>query len=496
MEISIGEIILDEEIKLGNIELDVVKEYPYLENLEITPTAGQQIFTHPDSYGYNEVKVDAINLQDKSVTPTQAQQIIFADIGYSGLNNVKIEAATSDIDSNIQSYNIKKDITILGVTGNVIELNGEERTATPTKDTQVITPSTDKNAITKMTVNPIPDEYIIPSGEINISQNGTYDVTDKASANVNIPEKVLGTKTITSNGTYKAVDDNLDGYSQVNVETSGVNIWDYFIKQVPSNQGQYIYYIKKLPVVDTSNLRTAKYMFSGFMNLQEVPFIDTSKVTTMSYMFSNCSKLTEVPLLDTSSVTDMSSMFSNCSELKTIPLFNTSNVTTMYGTFSGCAVIDNLPLLDTSKVTRMNDTFKRCYDLKKIPEINTQNVTSFNSTFYDCTSLYEIPALNASKVTDVNQMFIICKKLKDFGGLINLGEAYNTRQSANISSYKLTLDDSPELTHDSLMNVINNLYDIKTKGCNPQGLVLGSTNMAKLTSEEIAIATNKGWIIS
>ena len=46
------------------------------------------------------------------------------------------------------------------------------------------------------------------------------------------------------------------------------------------------------------------------------------------------------------------------------------------------------------------------------------------------------------------------------------------------------------------MNIINNLYDIKTKGCNPQGLVLGSINLAKLTSEEIAIATNKGFNVS
>ena len=372
----------------------------------------------------------------------------------------------------------------------------QEKEVTPTKEVQNVEPDKDYTGLSKVKVNPIPEEYIIPTGEVEFTQNGTYDVTDKASANVNIPEKVLGTKSITSNGTYKAVDDNLDGYSEVKVETSGVDIWDYFIKEVPSNQGEVIYYIKKLPVVDTSNLRTASYMFSGFMNLQEVPLIDTSKVTTMTYMFSNCSKLTEVPLLDTSSVTDMSSMFNNCNQLKTIPLFNTSNVTTMYGTFSGCAVIDNLPLLDTSKVTRMNDTFKRCYDLKKIPEINTQNVTSFNSTFYNCASLYEIPALNASKATNVSQMFIICKKLKDFGGLINLGEAYTTTQPANISSYKLVLYDSPELTHDSLMNVINNLYDIKTKGCNPQGLVLGSINLNKLTSEEIAIATNKGFNVS
>ena len=46
------------------------------------------------------------------------------------------------------------------------------------------------------------------------------------------------------------------------------------------------------------------------------------------------------------------------------------------------------------------------------------------------------------------------------------------------------------------MNVINNLYDIKTKGCNPQGLVLGSINLNKLTSEQIAIATERGWSVS
>lgn len=436
------------------------------------------------------------NLQEKEVNPTINIQEIVADKEYSALSKVTVNAVTNDIDDNIQANNIKKDVSILGVTGNVVELKGETKIVLPTKENQTILPSEGKNGLTSVFVEKIPDEYIIPSGEINIISNGTYDVTDKASANVNIPEKVLGTKTIISNGIYKAVDDNLDGYSEVEVETSGVNIWDYFIEQPPSNQGQFIYYIKKLPVVDTSNLRTTKYMFSGFMNLQEVPPIDTSKVTTMSYMFSNCSKLTEVPLLDTSLVTDMSSMFSNCSQLKTIPLFNTSNVTTMYGMFSGCAVIDNLPLLDTSKVTRMNDTFKRCYDLKKIPEINTENVTNFNSTFYNCASLYELPALNASKVTDINQMFRLCNKLKNFGGLINLGEAYDIRQPANITNYKLVLDDSTALTHDSLMNVINNLYDIKTKGCNVQGLILGGTNLSKLTSEEIAIATNKGWNVS
>lgn len=435
MEISIGEIILDEEIKLGNIELDVVKEYPYLENLEITPTAGQQIFTHPDSYGYNEVKVDAINLQDKSVTPTQAQQIIFADIGYSGLNNVKIEAATSDIDSNIQSYNIKKDVSILGVTGNVIELNGEERATTPTKDTQIITPSADKNAITKMTVNPIPDEYIIPSGEIEITANGNYNVTDKASAKVKVPEKQLGAKTITKNGVYNATDDNLDGYSQVTVETSGVDINDYFDKNIIGgnyNNPGWKQNIKKWrsPLYVAEGTNTA-YMFRDF------PFDETV--------------LPEV--IFPSNEVNLYQMFYNANKLKEIPWL-----------------------------------------------INITAKTSMPNAFEGCRNLVKLNKINCEKVTNVSQATAQLNSLVDFGGLENIGKAYSVTGSTNSIYYTITFNSSPNITEQSLINVLNGLYDIATKGCKPQKLLLGSTELSKLTSEEgqtaLSNAQAKGWTVS
>ena len=56
-----------------------------------------------------------------------------------------------------------------------------------------------------------------PTGTINITDNGTYDVTEKASAVVNVSPD-LGTKSITANGTYNASSDNLDGYNQVVVD--------------------------------------------------------------------------------------------------------------------------------------------------------------------------------------------------------------------------------------------------------------------------------------
>lgn len=78
------------------------------------------------------------------------------------------------------------------------------------------------------------------------------------------------------------------------------------------------------------------------------------------------------------------------------------------------------------------------------------------------------------------------------GGLKNAGQAYLTTKGANDSTYTIKLSDSPLLTHDSLVNIIDGLYDIAAKGCKTQRLSLGATNKNKLTAAEIAIATNKG----
>lgn len=308
---------------------------------------------------------------------------------------------------------------------NIVLANLQEKETTPTKEIQQIIADQQYDGLSKVVVNAIPDEYIIPNGEINISQNGTYDVTDKESAKVNVPEKVLGTKSITSNGIYKAADDNLDGYSEVEVATSGVDINEYF---KPTIQGGYGY-----------GWRDSFIKFRSPLIVEGTNGYD---------MFNNYAFDTTPELIGTEKLTSAMQMFYSSNYLKYIQGFDTSNVTTMY------------------------------------------------SMFQYCPNLVTVPKLNASKVVIIANMFGNCSNLTNLGGLENLGQAYDITKSANYSSYKLDLSGSNKLTHDSLMNVINNLYDIKSKGCNPQSLVLGSTNLAKLTAEEIAIATNKGWNVS
>lgn len=133
------------EGKLNNLTVTV---YPPLENLEVTPSLEEQIFTHQDSYGYDTVTVNEVTsnidnniipsnikkdveilgvigsyegespiLQNKTVTPSLSEQVISADSGYDGLGEVTINAVTNSIDNNIIPENIKKDVEILGVTG-------------------------------------------------------------------------------------------------------------------------------------------------------------------------------------------------------------------------------------------------------------------------------------------------------------------------------------------------------------------------------------------
>lgn len=133
--------------------------------------------------------------------------------------------------------------------------------------------------------------------------------------------------------------------------------------------------------------------------------------------------------------------------------------------------------------------------IKKVPPLSISRPTS-NYLFYFCSALETIPLIDMSISVNVKDAFYGCYELTNLGGLQNLGQAYSTTQSANYYEYKLDLSSCSKLTHDSLMNVINNLYDIAAKGCNTQQLILGSSNMAKLTAEEVAIGTSKGWSIS
>ena len=145
--------------------------------------------------------------------------------------------------------------------------------------------------------------------------------------------------------------------------------------------------------------------------------------------------------------------------------------------------------VDTSNVTDMGYMFDGCKSLKTIIQLDTSNVTNMNSMFYGCEKLTSIPLLDCGKIANKYGLQYIsdgCKSLTDLGGFKDL-------------KFSITygfLEDSPNLTTESLMNVINNLYDLTANGLSGETLKFGTTNLNKLTSDQIAVATNKGWTLT
>ena len=282
-------------------------------------------------------------------------------------------------------------------------------------------------------------------------------------------------------------DENFDGLKKVVVN----RIPDEYVKLDD-------YFAENIEVSNTSNGWTS--VVKKFRS----PLIVTS--AKAEGMFANYpfEKLPE--LINTSIITDATEMFIYCINVTEMPYIDTSNATKMFGFYSQCKKLKNVPLIDTSKAIDMRSFFKNCNNIEEIPQINMIKAQRVAGMFEDCRQLAKIPKLNWESVIETTTssynyyLFNGCPKLKELGGFQNLGMNYDTSKSANYNAYAMPLVDAyneslSSLTVESIENVINELYDIKSKGCNAQQLIVGTKNISKLSSEIIAVANEKGWTL-
>lgn len=286
------EIVLETE-GTSEKEIDLISEgkivYPSLENLTVTPTVEEQVFNHPNSYGYDEVRVEAVQGKSLEVTPSKEEQT-FSDLytnvkvnaiqteslevqpsieeqSFNGLyDNVKVNAVTNEIDSNIVAENIKNDVEILGVKGN---FTGGKYTP----------------------------RYIGQS--ITFSN---YTGTD-----LEYETSMLDTTYFTSFSNMFSNSSNLTKLDVSEWNTSNV-----------TDINSMFYRCFKLTSLDLSNFDTSNVTNMGYIFAYSSAFTsldlsswNTSKVTNMSYMFRGCSKLNYLDIRNFTfdSVTSYSSMF-------------------------------------------------------------------------------------------------------------------------------------------------------------------------------------------
>ena len=139
--------------------------------------------------------------------------------------------------------------------------------------------------------------------------------------------------------------------------------------------------------------------------------------------------------------------------------------------------------------TTGNEVFRGCSALERAKIAD--GTTTIGSCIFDGCKALKYAYLPSSITTATNNSltatsnsyytFYNCTALED----VQLGQDWNMSLRLNVSN---------NLTVDSMVAMFNSLKDLTRDTA--KTLTLGSTNLAKLTDEQKAIATNKNWTLA
>lgn len=162
----------------------------------------------------------------------------------------------------------------------------------------------------------------------------------------------------------------------------------------------------------------------------------------------------------------------------TTPFYRFDNLNSLMNTWHDCQYLTNVPHFNTENVTDFSYTWAGCWSLLTIPPLNFKSATNIYQCFNGCHSLTSLPYMNLASVTDTTNAWSGCDNLTTLGGF-------------GAISADIDLSASPNLTVESIMNVINQAATVTGKT-----MTFGIENLDKLTDAQKAVATNKGWTLA
>ena len=411
-------------------------------------------------------------LQDlKTVDMTELTELVTADEEYDGMKSVEINAFQvydRGVNEGIEMgyNNAKSELTDIVITENG-EYTTEQGFNRVTVD--VSGSGIDYNAYSysKKTVD-----------EDSFKQIG-WNSDDINYFKVNVSPDAYNVE-------YKVSDENValcNDIEDVFWESTKI---DDSIKKNPEFQ-----YIKPITLQDTWAYGT----FSDCHYLKAIGEIKGEPREELGEFFKNCYNLEFIPQIQLKSGAEVytNNAFENCHKLTIIPdIFNDCYITMTSNMFNGCHSLRQLPWLTFSKeVIDCFTMFKDCRSITTIPEYDFSSADNVEQLLNNCVNLKSLPLLDFGKVKKINSFFgeNELTYLTDLGGFQNLKIDWNDGYGLN---------KCPNLTKESVLNVINHLYDFRANGdsTTTKTIKFNSKSLSLLSDEEKQIATNKGWVIS
>ena len=161
-------------------------------------------------------------------------------------------------------------------------------------------------------------------------------------------------------------------------------------------------------------------------------------------------------------------------------MFGYSKITDLAQILKDCNV-----KLDFSQCTSISECFSYGI-ITHIPELDLRSLTTINFGTYNSGSLRTIDKIILRE--DGSQPFVSSALAPNSINLENITFEGTIGNSMVLTNKKLSVN--------SLLNMIEHLQDLNKVGKPTCTLTIGSTNLEKLTDEEKAIATQKGWTLA
>ena len=193
--------------------------------------------------------------------------------------------------------------------------------------------------------------------------------------------------------------------------------------------------------------------FTGDIKLVYFPVVDLSEYTNVTEFFKNCTSLTHVVKFDISNAaTSASSIFHSCSALKYVPKLNTRG--------SNHAI----------------NLFYNCKALKRVEELDATNMSTnawTNGMIFNCVSLE----------------YMLIKGL----GTPQTPTSIPLKSSSGVVPWGLYTEENRQSLVDSLLTYS---FDRATANYSACTITLHADTLARLTAEEIAAITAKGFTLT